>query len=185
MGNFNGEFTGSPRINPEHSKPALPLPISLSLCLSPSPSPCLSPVFSPRAGGCYVNSDSAHYQLLRLELELTGFGPSRGQLDPTGTMGSVCVCVCWELITKHSFISKSHPRPLYITEALICNVQWHVPLILMLCHKLLHTSADDSILPAKTFCLDVYRCSRAVFLFYHLTKIIIWSKFFSFCLRLV
>lgn len=75
---------------------------------------CLTPVFSPRAGGCYVNSDSAHYQPLRSELELTGFGPGRGQLDPTATMGSVCVCMwarmCSELITKCSFISKSHPE---------------------------------------------------------------------------
>lgn len=87
---------------------------ALSLSVSLYVSLCPTPVFSPRAGGCYVNSDSAHYQPLRSELELTGFGPGRGQLDPTATMASVCVYVCVhvlrELITKRSFISKSHPK---------------------------------------------------------------------------
>lgn len=70
--------SGSARRRPTHS---------LSLSLS------LTPAFRPRAGGCYVSSDSAHYQPLRSGLELTGFGAGVGQLDPTGTMESVCVCV--------------------------------------------------------------------------------------------
>lgn len=60
-------------------------------------------------GGCYVNSDSAHYQPVCSEWELTGFGPGGGQPDPAATVDQ-CVCArthC-NLLIKH--ICKSHPE---------------------------------------------------------------------------